>query len=258
MIKPHLLTCLLILLLSTPLTQSCTKNPNPAAQSLKSSTDSVKNGVNRNSTEDSINNSIKSKEPAPKDSAEKAKFLEDELASMVTLKLITQKQSNGLRNILETVEVEHITSPGVRVKNLLIVHKIVAPDIVNIFKEMADSGFIIEKIEPMSKYQWNDRKSMAANNTSAFNYRLVAGTKSISRHANGLALDINPLWNPYVSGKYVSPPGAIYDIKKPGTIHKDSPAYKIFLKHGWKWGGSWTPYKDYQHFFYEVIPVKRF
>ncbi len=187
-----------------------------------------------------------------------AGFVASELASMVKLKLITGKQAKNLAGILSPVEVEYINSTGKRSKGILIVHKNVAATIKKIFSEIADSGFVIDKIEPMSKYDWSDEKSMNANNTSAFNYRLVSGTRSISKHANGLAIDINPLWNPFVSGKYVSPKGAVYDKKRPGTIHKGSPVYKIFKKHGWKWGGEWIPYKDYQHFFFDKIKTKSF
>lgn len=37
----------------------------------------------------------------------------------------------------------------------------------------------------------NDNKSMSANNTSAFNYRVISGTKKLSNHSYGLAIDIN-------------------------------------------------------------------
>ncbi len=187
-----------------------------------------------------------------------AGFVAAELSSMVKLRLITGKQAKKLAEILSPLEVEFINSAGKRSKGLLIVHKNVAATVKKIFSEMADSGFVIEKIEPMSKYDWSDEKSMNANNTSAFNYRLVSGTRSISKHANGLAIDINPLWNPFVSGKHVSPKGAIYDKKRPGTVHKGSPVYKIFRKHGWKWGGEWIPYQDYQHFFFDKIKTKSF
>ncbi len=187
-----------------------------------------------------------------------ANFLASELESMIKLKLITGKQAKKLSEILSAVEVDYLSPEGKMKKGVLIVHKKVAGQIRKIFRELVDSGFVIERIEPMSKYGWSDERSMNANNTSAFNYRLVAGTRSISKHANGLALDINPLWNPFVSGKHISPKGAVYDKKRPGTIHTGSPAYKIFKKQGWKWGGEWIPYQDYQHFFFDKITVKSF
>jgi len=183
-------------------------------------------------------------------------FLKSELESMVKLKLISNKQKEKLSEILKSVEVEYLDTNSVRQKGWLITHKDVAQTISKIFKQLADSGFVIERIEPMSKYKWSDSSSMANNNTSCFNYRLVSGTRSISKHANGLAIDINPFWNPFVSGKHISPKGAKYDIKRPGTIHKKSFIYKIFKENGWTWGGEWIPYQDYQHFFYDKIKVK--
>lgn len=204
------------------------------------------------------NVSVTKQKTAEVSTIDTAGFVAAELSSMVKLRLITGKQAKKLAEILSPLEVEFMNNEGKRCKGLLIVHKNVAATVKKIFSEMADSGFVIEKIEPMSKYDWSDEKSMNANNTSAFNYRLVSGTRSISKHANGLAIDINPLWNPFVSGKHVSPKGAIYDKKRPGTVHKGSPVYKIFRKHGWKWGGEWIPYQDYQHFFFDKIKTKSF
>jgi hypothetical protein len=39
---------------------------------------------------------------------------------------------------------------------------------------------------------------MLADNTSAFNCRLVPGTGAWAQHAYGLAVDINPLENPEI------------------------------------------------------------
>ncbi len=194
-----------------------------------------------------------------KDSLKEAKdFLAGELKSLVDLKIINKKKSDKLAEILTTVKVQFLNPDGNRKEAWLIVHKEVATQIRLIFKEIADSGFVIEKIEPMSKYKWSDDSSMVNNNTSSFNYRLVSGTRSMSKHAYGLALDINPFWNPFVSGKRVSPKGAKYDITKNGTIHRKALIYKIFTKNGWKWGGDWKPYQDYQHFFNDKIKVKTF
>lgn len=196
---------------------------------------------------------------AVKDSSQEAKdFLAGELKSLVNLKIINQKKCDKLAEILTAVKVEFLSPEGNRKEAFLIVHEEVASQIKSIFKEIADSGFVIEKIEPMSKYKWSDDSSMVYNNTSCFNYRLVSGTRSMSKHAHGLALDINPFWNPFVSGKRVSPKGAKYDITKNGTIHRKTLIYKIFIKNGWKWGGDWKPYQDYQHFFYDKIKVKTF
>ena len=91
-------------------------------------------------------------------------------------------------------------------------------------------------------YGANDEKSMAANNTSAFNYRVISGTTKLSNHSYGMAIDINPRINPWVKGNKVSPAnGKVYK-------QKNDTAYKIFKKYGFSWGGEWRSSKDYQHF----------
>ena len=107
-------------------------------------------------------------------------------------------------------------------------------------------------------YGANDEKSMAANNTSAFNYRVISGTTKLSNHSYGMALDINPRINPWVKGNKVSPAnGKVYKQRKTSKckgkykrymIHKNDTAYKIFKKYGFSWGGEWRSSKDYQHF----------
>jgi hypothetical protein len=90
---------------------------------------------------------------------------------------------------------------------------------------------------------------MEGNNTSAFNYRLIAGKKTLSLHARGRAIDINPSLNPiiYRSGR-ISPRHATYDPQRPGTLDESHPIVREFLKRGWRWGGHFKTLKDYHHF----------
>src|SRR5262249_46501733 len=89
----------------------------------------------------------------------------------------------------------------------LVVAKEVASELSSIFSEIFESGaFRIERMERVDKYNGNDNASMAANNTSAFNCRVVAGTTTLSAHASGLAVDINPVQNPWVKGNNTQPP----------------------------------------------------
>ena len=83
-------------------------------------------------------------------------------------------------------------------KGQLVVHKEVVLDIIEIFEFIRETHFPISKVIPISKYDWSDEKSMQDNNTSAFNYRYISGTRVISNHASGLAIDINPMLNPYI------------------------------------------------------------
>jgi peptidoglycan L-alanyl-D-glutamate endopeptidase CwlK len=133
-------------------------------------------------------------------------------------------------------------------KGQLVVHKEVVLDIIEIFELIRETRFPINKVIPISKYSWSDEKSMLDNNTSAFNYRYISGTRVISKHASGLAIDINPRLNPYIKNGTSVPANCIYDTTKAGTISANSELVKEFKKKGWKWGGDWTSLKDYQHF----------
>ena len=80
----------------------------------------------------------------------------------------------------------------------LICNKGIAQDLVEIFYELYLNEYQIEKIRLIDEYGGDDTASMEDNNTSCFNYRVVDGTTSLSKHALGCAIDINPFYNPYV------------------------------------------------------------
>lgn len=141
----------------------------------------------------------------------------------------------------------------------LICNQYIALDLLEIFEELYRSGYQFEEISLIDKYDGDDTLSMEHNNTSCFNYRIVDGTDHLSKHAYGLAIDINPFYNPYVvynkdgSGEtYISPQGseAYADRSKdfPYKIDENDLCYKLFIEHGFTWGGNWNSSKDYQHF----------
>jgi hypothetical protein len=134
----------------------------------------------------------------------------------------------------------------------LVVHKDQAVRIRNVLHRLFDLRFPIRRMRLIDAYGANDRRSMAANNTSAFNCRPVAGTSRWSQHAYGRAIDVNPVQNPYVSGGYVSPPaGEAYadrSLHRRGMIHAGDAVVRAFAAVGWEWGGFWSSPKDYQHF----------
>ena len=140
-----------------------------------------------------------------------------------------------------------------QVNGTLIVHKDVAQEVADIFRDLFHQGFLIEKMTPVEDYKGDDNASMAANNTSAFNCRDVTGQPGkFSNHSWGRAIDINPLTNPYIRGGTVLPPeGRRYldrGLESPGSILSGSFIVKRFAEAGWQWGGNWTDRKDYQHF----------
>lgn len=160
---------------------------------------------------------------------------------------------------LRYISVRHYGYGG-KVKNgELVVNKRIAKDMLKIFYELFQEKYPIQSMKLIDNYGGDDNKSMEANNTSAFNYRTIAGTNILSNHAYGMAIDINPRINPYViGGWYVSPGnGKVYgerDVSKcrgkyrENMIHKNDVIYKIFIKYGFSWGGEWDDVNDYQYF----------
>lgn len=145
----------------------------------------------------------------------------------------------------------------------MIVHNKLAKEIMEIFEELYDEKFPIEKIKLIDEYSANDELSMEDNNTSAFCSREVTGKEGVfSNHSYGIAIDINPIQNPYVRGDIVLPEeGDSFldrnNIRK-GMIIKGDVCYNAFKSRGWTWGGEWNSLKDYQHFEKEVeiLPKK--
>lgn len=136
----------------------------------------------------------------------------------------------------------------------LICNRSIADDLLEIFRQLFDARYPIERMKLISNYGGNDEASMTANNTSCFNSRNIAGASKPSYHSFGLAIDINPLYNPYIktrNGEIVRilPQAAKYsNTNSPYRIVEGDLCYRLFIAHGFKWGGSWRTVKDYQHF----------
>ena len=88
-------------------------------------------------------------------------------------------------------------------KGELVCNKAIAKDLLFIFRALFSRAYPINSIRLVDDFGADDEASMQANNTSCFNYRTVAGSKTLSKHAFGLAVDINPLENPYVKGSFI-------------------------------------------------------
>lgn len=138
----------------------------------------------------------------------------------------------------------------------IVCHKDIAVDLMEIFQALYKDSYPIEQMRLIDDFGADDEESMKVNNTSCFNFRFVGGTSKLSNHSMGRAIDINPLYNPYVKVKngvtYCSPEnGKSYikrDKKIPYKIDRNSQCYKEFIKRGFIWGGDWKSVKDYQHF----------
>ena len=155
-----------------------------------------------------------------------------------------------IRQTLALVSVPHLAFDGNYCQGQLVVHKELADEFRWLFNALFQMRFPIHSIIPVRAHEWNDTVSMAANNTSAFNIRRIAGTDRFSMHSYAWALDINPAQNPCFDHRNdtIEPAGARYDVSVPGTLVQDSPVVKLFRAYGWVWGGDWTSLSDYMHF----------
>ncbi len=152
------------------------------------------------------------------------------------------------------IEIPYVDFNGCSKIGSLLIHNSIAEETEQIFKAIINFGFPIARIEGLDKYidpstgKWCDLRSMKANNCSAFNYRSMIHKSKLSYHALGLAVDINPLINPFIKENITIPFNATYVPGEPGVLSSDHPVVKLFEDYGWTWGGHFNEIKDYHHF----------
>jgi hypothetical protein len=155
---------------------------------------------------------------------------------------------------LRLLTLDHWGYDGAEHRGELVVHADHADAVLSVFAALFDARYPIEKVQLVDEYGGDDGRSMAANNTSAFNCRASAGDASAwSEHAYGRAIDINPVQNPYVSSSGAVEPdaGRAYTDRSRsarGLIRSGGVVVRAFRAIGWGWGGTWQRSKDYQHF----------
>jgi hypothetical protein len=160
------------------------------------------------------------------------------------------------RNELCYIRALHITNEGIIKVGEMVVNRAISDDILYILRRLFDAGYAIERMELVDNYNADDEASMAANNSSAFNFRTTPGGTRLSAHSRGMAVDINPLYNPYVKvngGKVIVAPKSAdgyIDRNKtfPYKICKGDLCCRLFAERGFEWGGDYRTIKDYQHF----------
>lgn len=133
----------------------------------------------------------------------------------------------------------------------LIVYQPLAKETVEIFKQLFEIKFPIANMQLPENLPAN-KESIELNNTYAFYCRSSGqNPNKLSRHSYGLAIDINPLYNPEVSSKEVKPEaGRLYadrHLQHSGMIREGDAVFNIFLNHGWVWGGYFKQ-ANYMHF----------
>ena len=141
-------------------------------------------------------------------------------------------------------------------KGEIVCNKHIADDVAEIFYELYKANYPIERIRLMDDYNADDETAMRDNNTSSFNFRFISHSTKVSKHGLGLAVDLNTLYNPFVltvDGKlHVEPETALKYVDRSKNfdykIDENDLAYKLFIQHGFEWGGHRKTRKDYQHF----------
>jgi len=156
------------------------------------------------------------------------------------------------REVLDSlclIDVRYCGFDGRRHKGQLVIHRDLAEELQGFFALMERHRFPVAGAVPIVSFGWSDEASMAADNSSAFNYRFIAGTDRLSRHALGRAVDINPRENPAIyPDSRIAPTGAVWRPGKPGTFTEDHAVVRAFREKGWRWGGDFTHLRDYHHF----------
>ena len=135
----------------------------------------------------------------------------------------------------------------------IVVHRDVARDVLTVLRRLYAARFPIRRMVPVDAYGASDFRSIEADNTSAFNCRVVDGTSRWSEHAYGRAIDLNPIENPYVTSRGTTSHRAsrAYVLRRPyrpGMAVEGGVVVRAFDAVGWGWGGRWSGARDFQHF----------
>ncbi|MGH8946323.1 MAG: M15 family metallopeptidase [Acidimicrobiia bacterium] len=126
-------------------------------------------------------------------------------------------------------------------------------DVVEIFRRLFEIGYPVHSVIPIGDLpEGIEDDDPDYNNTSGLHCRYVAGTTTWSEHAKGLAIDINPFLNPFITQGEIWPANAgkyrDRTLGEPGMIVAGDEVVGAFAESGWHWGGYWESSKDYHHF----------
>ncbi len=186
--------------------------------------------------------------------------IDDTLLARINGYSYTPNDTVGV-NDLSYLRMLYYGSDGNTYVGEMIVNWKIADKVLEIFQKLYENQYPIEKMVLIDTYHAEDEASMSDNNTSAFNYRPIAGSKKLSKHSYGLAIDLNPKYNPYVKtafdGTTICQPenGRSYidrSLDFAYKIDENDLAYQLFTEAGFTWGGHWNSLKDYQHFEYDA------
>lgn len=157
---------------------------------------------------------------------------------------------------LRLLQVDHYNFTNHVLTGEIVTHVRMAENVIKIFKELFRLKFPIDKIKLIDEYNGNDELSMSDNNSSCFNYRNIQHSDMLSIHSYGLAIDINPLQNPFIIIDNDNYDIKVYPRKSLEFLNRHNqrlgmvePIVDIFKNHGFDdWGGLWNDPIDYHHF----------
>jgi hypothetical protein len=168
-----------------------------------------------------------------------------------------QENPHISRNDLRHVRVLHWDYDNRIHVGEMVCNQLIADRLVRIFRKLYAARYPIQRMVLPDVYDADDERQMRDNNTSCFCYRPISGTSRLSKHARGLAVDINSLYNPYIKvrkdgSRFIQPANAAaYCNRKRNFRYKITSGdlcYRLFKAEGFVWGGDWQSLKDYQHF----------
>jgi poly-gamma-glutamate synthesis protein (capsule biosynthesis protein) len=152
---------------------------------------------------------------------------------------------------LAYVRLSHVTFDSGVAEGELVVAADLAARAVAVFRRLYQLGFPIRGLRLVDDFAASDDRSMSADNSSAFNFRVIADTNILSQHALGRAIDINPVENPWRKPDRIVPDeGREYADRarvRPGMIVRPGPVVAVFDELGWEWGGDWRHAFDDHH-----------
>jgi hypothetical protein len=160
---------------------------------------------------------------------------------------------------LRLLSVSHWGFDGQIYTGQLVVNQSAARPLATVFRRLYALRFPIRHLQFTDAYGPKRLQPSDEDISGSFECRQAVpspctggkGTGSWSEHAYGLAVDLNPIENPYVgcgmTRKRASLPYLNRSRLRPGMV---TPAVvQAFRSIGWGWGGAWSgSTKDYMHF----------
>jgi hypothetical protein len=160
--------------------------------------------------------------------------------------------SGAPEHILEQLvllDVEYYSTDELLHRGQLLVNEKIEEDMKVLFEYIKETRFPIYSVIPVVRFGWSDAQSMEANNSYVFCYRDI----SYSKHATGMAIDINPLfnplrWKPPYEHRRNKPANGIYDVEVPGTLYPGHHLVEKLNAMGYRWGHYFRRNYDSHHF----------